>query len=67
MTRIGEFRYTGNGKTLEQNEEYTVYEADGVVEAYSEGESEPVEMKKATFFSLQAGNLEQIEGETPMR
>lgn len=67
MTRIGEFRYTGNGKTLEQNEEYTMYETNEGVEAYSEGESEPVEMRKATFFSLQNGKLERIEGDTPMR
>lgn len=67
MTRIGEFRYNGNGKTLENNEEYTVYETDNGIEAYAPNSSEPVEMRKATFTSLLNGNLEQVEGETPMR
>lgn len=67
MTRLGQFRYNGNGQTLEQNTEYTIYETNDGVEAFAEGDSDPVTMKKATFASLRSGNLEQLEGATPMR
>lgn len=66
MSRLGEFSYNGNGETLESNEEYVVFETESGVEAYPEGEGEPVEMNKGVFASLQRGNLEKVEGSTPM-
>lgn len=66
MTRLGQFRYNGNGELLENGEEYTVFEVESSVEAYPEGEAHPVEMNKGVFVSLRNGNLEEIEGDTPM-
>lgn len=62
----GKFVYNGNGNTLENGQTYTVFETDNGVEAYPEGESEPVEMRKATFASMQNGNLDSVENGTPM-
>ena len=59
--------YDGNGKLLEQNVEYAVFEVDNEIEAYGEGSGEPVTMNKGAFTSLLNGNLEQVEGYTPQR
>lgn len=66
MTRIGEFMYNGNGKLLENGEVYTIYQTTDGVEAYAQNDPEPVEMNKGTFVSLQNGNLERVDGSTPM-
>lgn len=65
--KLGQFRYNGDGELLEQNIEYTVYETESGVEAFPENSGEPVVMSKATFVTLQRGNLEQVDGYTPMR
>lgn len=65
MTRLGEYQYHGNGELLENDIEYVFYETDDGIEAFPEGESEPVEMNRGTFASLERGNLERLEGYTP--
>ena len=65
--KLGEFRYNGNGQLLENGKEYTMFDTGSIVEAYSEGDMEPVEMNRGVYVSLRNGNLERIEGETPMR
>lgn len=65
--KLGYYKYDGNGKLLERDTEYAVFEVGNEVEAYPEGESEPVTMNKGTFASLQSGNLEKTEGYTPQR
>lgn len=65
--RIGQFMYTGNGELLEKNIEYTFYENGAEIEAYPEGSAEPVTMNRGVFASLQRGNLDQVDGYTPMR
>ena len=64
--RIGEFVYDGNGQLLTNGTHYTVYDADGQIEAYPVGGSEPITMNRGTFASLVNGNLVQTEGYTPM-
>lgn len=65
--KLGEFEYDGNGKLLEQNVNYTVFETESGIEAYAENEDEPIEMNKGAFASLRNGKLEKVEGATPMR
>lgn len=67
MSRLGEFQYHGNGELLNNGIEYVFYETENGIEAYPEGESEPVTMNKGAFASLRQGNLERLEGYTPMR
>lgn len=64
--KIGIFEYNGNGKLLEQNVTYTIFETENIVEAYPEGKGEPIEINKGTFTSLLNGKLEQVKGGTPM-
>jgi len=66
MSRIGEFRYTGNGKLLNNDETYTIFDIGNSYEAYPEGGTEPIKINRGTFVSLRRGNLEQTEGATPM-
>jgi hypothetical protein len=67
MTRLGEYRYNGNGQTLENDTEYTAYETDSGVEMYPEGASEPITVNRGNFTQMQNRTLEPIEGDTPMR
>jgi len=65
--KLGYFMYDGNGKLLETNVEYAIFEVDNEIEAYAEASPEPVTMNRGTFASLRNGNLEKVEGYTPQR
>jgi len=64
--KLGQFEYRGNGKILEQNIEYTLFDVGSEVEAYPENESDPIVMNKGAFATMRRGNLEQVDGDTPM-
>lgn len=61
MTRLGRYRYIGNGTALEHGVEYTVYDTgDGYIEVYPENEPNPIRMDRWIFIFMANRNFESI-------
>lgn len=67
VNNLGVYEYNGNGQTLDPGQ-YTFFETEEGIEAYPEGESEPVNLpNRGVFESLRSGNLDNVPNGTPMR
>jgi len=65
--KLGEYRYNGNGQTLENDESYTAFETDEGVEMFPTGRGSPVVLNRGNFTQMEGHTLERLEGATPMR
>jgi hypothetical protein len=67
VNNLGVFEYNGDGQTLDRGR-YIVFETEDGIEAYPEGEGEPVNLpNRGVFESLRSGNLDSVPNGTPMR
>lgn len=67
MKKLGEYSYDGNGELLDRGVNYTLFDTGSTIEAYPEGEGEPIVMNKGAFTSLKRGKLRKNKGNTPMK